>query len=257
MQVRKSRIPSIVNATIQKKEVLCEGNNSISKITLKERTGRIRRLVTRRRLSLPWERGAIEYQQKLQVFRKMGLPVPAYSKVDLRKKSPTYLHIFQPNLERKHGKLTPVNLYTNEQAGRPVFLGELTLAKDRALIGKLAEDLVKLNENGYVSHWIDFWHFYKKQDSYERLIFDIDELHKAQGADHSSQVSHMFHEIGRYLKREEFSHFVREYIAHCKNKKLATFVEQRFVEKPVGYYSRKEYYKRERAGVKEIQTIQL
>ena len=253
MQIRKAKIPLLANGVVKKGKVIGPGNNNtITRITLLERSGKKRRLVARyRETRFPTKEKAIEYQKKIDTFRKAGLPVPKYSKVDLRENSPTYLHIFQPDLEAKYGKLIPINNNRGVPDGKPAFLANLTLKKDKILIEELASDLVKIHNTKHISFWIDFWHFYKKGDTYGRLIFDLDELHKIRPeSNHGQQVLHMFHEIREYMPYAEFQHFVKEYIKQCKHKTLANYVENHFVEKPRGYYSQKEYLKRERAAKK-------
>ncbi|MFA6064588.1 MAG: hypothetical protein WCW44_01140 [archaeon] len=251
---RKRNIPQLAGSRIKKQREIFEGRTiSARRITLVERTGRIRKLVLRKPVSFMHNpQRAIDYQTKWEEFKKVGLPVPDYSKVDLRKGSPTYLGIFQPDLEKRYGKLIPINNTSYEgHNGRPHFLKQLKLGRDRRVLGELASDLSKLHELNYVGYWVDYWHFYKKGNSYGRLMIDLEELYKRDlTKSRDSQVAsliHMFQEFKVYLGEKEFDYFVNQYIKHCKYKPRSELVADFYRPKPADYYSWREYKKRERA----------
>jgi|GEM_PF-1738665 len=157
----------------------------------------------------------LKAQKVLVRLREIGLPVPRFSKIDLRRRSTTHLHLFQPNLERL-GKLIPVN----NSEGLPVFLRELDLKKDRDLIRVLARDTTTLHRNGFMTPIIDFWHFYKRGKSYGRIILDVEFLVPSKKIT-QTHIIHTLSTIDKYLGREEMQCFAREYAKHCPNKEIA------------------------------------
>jgi hypothetical protein len=232
MAIRKSMIPKLIKAKVTKKRVLSDGRmDKITRVAIEEHSGRKRFLVARfQKQTTPQAAKAIDYQKKLYLFKRAGLPVPSHSKIDLRKRSPTYLHIFQPDLEKRFGKLIPVNevnLFTGHSHGKPTFLRKLSLQKDSQLIESLAKDLATLHSLDYFSHWIDFWHFYKKGNSFGRLIFDVSELHRLEknSGQQTAKLLHMFSEIKHQFHKGEFEYFAKQYLKYSKNKQHSGLIK--------------------------------
>jgi len=207
-------------------------------VTVRERDGTVRKVVSRfprtdTHFVCP-ESHIKEHQLKWHTFHKLGLPVPEFSKSDFRKNSPTRLHVLVPNLEKRHGKLTPINHEGDwsERRGEPTFLSKLKLATDKRVIGELADDLVTLHRNNYRAFWIDFWHFYPKGKTYGRLMLDYENLDKLKkGVVPTMEnlcIINTFTMLRKHFRPQEFVYFLRKYLQKVKSKPLA--------EKLLDYY---------------------
>ncbi|VVB74947.1 Uncharacterised protein [uncultured archaeon] len=234
------------------------------KAQVREKTGRRRLLAvkfTRRdtHYILP-ELSIIRQQKTWADLRKNGLPVVEFSKVDLRKSSKTRLHVFVPNLERRYGKLIPTHDSAWMYEGglpKPTFLKQLKLSTDKKLIDELSSDLAKIHKLHYAAWVVDFWHFYKKGDTYERIILDVGELSKRKAKDTTLgglNIQNTFVDIYHCMGREEFQFFIKQYMKHTPSRPLAEWLYNSFAEKPRGYYAENAPRRRERwreAALKE------
>jgi hypothetical protein len=74
-------------------------------------------------------KAAIRGQIAWRTLFRAGLPVPEISKIDLRKKSSTYLHLFVEDLRKKYGKLEDCH-----EHGQPTFFKKFSFPKDKKLL---------------------------------------------------------------------------------------------------------------------------
>lgn len=114
-----------------------------------------------------------------RIWRKLkqaGLPVPSFYAIDIRKYSRKYKTALMEDLSKKYGEIIPVN---NER-GLPTKLSMLKLPRDSALVNELGKDLAVMHNNNLFSDTIDFWGFYKKGESYGRVIIDYSRMFEEQ-----------------------------------------------------------------------------
>ncbi|MFA5764141.1 MAG: hypothetical protein WC915_05020 [archaeon] len=137
-------------------------------------------LKSRKRVFMVWEKpndivaDAILAQKVWFAFYKAGLPVPRFSKIDLRGKSKTFLSRYMEDMGLRHGELTDGHLI-----GKPREDIFNNVKKDPKLIKFLARDLATIYNSGYFSSFMDFWHFYKLSNKkLDRVILDFESFEK-------------------------------------------------------------------------------
>jgi hypothetical protein len=169
----------------------------------------------------------LQGQKAWQAFHKAGLPVPEISKVDLRKNSPHYLHLFAEDLRKKHGKL-----YDCHTVGRPTFFSNFSFPKDKTLIENLANDLATIHSIGFFPGNVDFWNFYKKGNTWGRVIIDFDNFKRRGKIQHTNKAIENISDIANYLgpRSKAFKLFIGNYSKTCKNKHLSMLVRRQYAE---------------------------
>jgi hypothetical protein len=155
-------------------------------------------------------RNLIAQQKAWFALFKAGLPVPRFHKIDLRRQSKHYLSTFMEDMSKRFGKI-----YTGHIMGVPVFFDGLSLKRDRTLIRNLAKDLAKINGLGYFPEAADFWSFYRKNASWDRVIFDFGAFGKPQQFVRDTQLAIQFGNIAFPMPEPEFAYFVKQYKKHC------------------------------------------
>jgi len=116
---------------------------------------------------------AILAQEVWRDFQKANLPVPSYSKIDLRSTSPTFMTRFMENLKIKYGPL--IDGHKHGAPKKEVFE---RVRKDPELVKKLAQDFATIHNLGYTSELLDFWHFYEKNGKLNRVIIDFESFER-------------------------------------------------------------------------------
>jgi hypothetical protein len=113
-------------------------------------------------------------QKVWKAFFKAGLPVPRFSKLDLRVESETFLATFMEDMRERFGKL-----YDGHRGGRPDIDLFRRVNKDRKLVRTLANDLATIFNLGYTFPFLDFWHFYEMGNGkLGRVILDFNAFEK-------------------------------------------------------------------------------
>lgn len=113
----------------------------------------------------------VKIQNVWKILYENNFPVPRFSKVDLRKNSPTYLNIFREFLYKKN------ELIDCHKRGRFRLPKKFNFVRDKKVLNELAQDIAKLSSLGVIAEFPDFWNFYKKKDgSLGRLIVDFNFL---------------------------------------------------------------------------------
>ncbi|MFA5764200.1 MAG: hypothetical protein WC915_05330 [archaeon] len=179
------------NATLKEK-----GRLSIS-VAIKKLNPFFRSFITKKVL--------IDNQKVWLDFYKAKLPVPKLHKLDLRKNSPTYENVIMSNLKKDHKILIPVNI-----GKTPKNLMLIDPKKDRKLIKNLATDFAKIVKLGYSPSVIDFWHFYKKGNTMERVIIDYTSLRK-RPKDHNYLVQNALAIIKENMDPSTFQIFNKQF----------------------------------------------
>lgn len=171
------------------------------------------------------EKIAIIGQQAWFAFLKAKLPVPKISKLDLRKNSKYYLHLFVEDLRKRHGEL--IDCHTQ---GDPTFFKRLLIPRDRIILKKLAGDLSKIHSLGFAAENVDFWHFYRKKNTWDRVIIDFDGFRKQGKARHQESVFENIYDIGTNLgtKSKEFRYFIHDYTKNCNNKIIRDLILKQY-----------------------------
>jgi hypothetical protein len=179
------------NATLQEK-----GRLSIS-VAIKKLNPVFRSFISRQVL--------VDNQKVWLDFYNANLPVPKLHKLDLRKKSPTFENVIMSNLKKGHKKLIPVNI-----GNSPKNLILLNPRKDKKLIKDLATDFAKIVKLGYSPSVIDFWHFYEKGKTMERVIIDYTSLRK-RPREHKSLVQNALTMIKENMDADAFLIFNKQF----------------------------------------------
>jgi hypothetical protein len=170
-------------------------------------------------------KAAIRGQLAWRTMWKAGLPVPEISKIDLRKGSKQYLHLFVEDLRKHYGKLEDCH-----ERGQPIFFKKFSFPKDKRLLTHLANDIATIHSLGYTPDNVDFWHFYKKGTSWGRVIIDFDGFRKTKRENHIHQSIANVYDISTYLgtKSEAFKFFVKEYSKTCHDRELGSIIQKQY-----------------------------
>ncbi|MFA6268488.1 MAG: hypothetical protein WCW13_03360 [archaeon] len=118
-------------------------------------------------------------EEEMAVRRKIeaaGVKIPKAGVVEIDGKF--YLAV-QPFLGQRNEvtKIIPINWGVNAES-TPTFLTQLSTKKDGALIRNLATDTARIFNAGIFPTYFDFFGFYPKGNSYERVITDTEFLHE-------------------------------------------------------------------------------
>ena len=146
-----------------------------------------------------------------RVWRQLkgaGLPVPEQYTPIFRKKSPHYLSLVMTQLEREHGKLIKGH---ETQHGSPVLFHTLDMRKDKELIGGLAKDVATIHNLGYDFPFPDIWAYYKKGNTYGRVVMDLDDIRRESPSMSAEVRFDLFKLIGGEFAPEEYHYFQQEY----------------------------------------------
>jgi len=112
----------------------------------------------------------INAKRAYTAFKRAALPVPSFFIPRIRYFSAPE-SILMENLTKRFGKLFPIN--SKKRSAHPVFLKKLSIKNDSVLIKNLAKDLATIFNLGFVPYAMDFWMFYKKGNTYERVLVDL------------------------------------------------------------------------------------
>jgi hypothetical protein len=116
----------------------------------------------------------ITAQRAWFAFFKAGLPVPEFSKLDLRTRSNNFLSRFMQIIKPKDSQLVDGHV-----AGSPNPDVFVSIRKKPNKIKELAKDLVTIYDLGFFSRHLDFWHFYiGKNNEWERVILDFESFER-------------------------------------------------------------------------------
>jgi hypothetical protein len=119
------------------------------------------------------QKSVLSLQKSWYDFYIAGLPVPKFSKIDLRKSSPNRFATYMEDVRKRFGKLEETHVN-----GRPIKILELDAKENKKLVKGLAKDLATIFNLGYYPEYFDFWHFYGKGKSKNRVILDFDSFKK-------------------------------------------------------------------------------
>ncbi|MFA6268371.1 MAG: hypothetical protein WCW13_05520 [archaeon] len=160
------------------------------------------------------------------LLRNAGLPVPAFFTPILRKKSKNHLTLLSENLEHKYGKLFD----GHNRRGKATFFKTLSARKDALLIKQLASDLAKMNSLGLSVPVLDVWAYYKKGNSFGRVIIDFEfVLEDKSREDFNGNLETQFSELRTMFGKDEFNLFKKEYFRLAKE---STAVDVKNILKP-------------------------
>jgi hypothetical protein len=205
-----SKRPIISKSVITLGKVFGVGvEGEVRQATVKEK-GRRSLSVAIKRLN-PFFRSFIPQQhlinnQKVWLdFYNAKLPVPKLHKLDLRKKSPTFEQVIMSNLKKGRKKLIPVNI-----GSVPKNLLLLNHKTDKKLIKNLANDFATIMNLGYSPSVIDFWHFYQKGNTMERIIIDFTSLRKTPD-NHNLKLGNSLNLIRENTSKGVFRIFIKQF----------------------------------------------
>ncbi len=209
--------------------------STVHKVTLKFKNGKKRKVVLKemqrkRKISfkgpvnlLGKRERIINAKKAYAAFKRAALPVPSFFVPRLRYFSAPE-SILMENLTKRFGKIFPINPMKNNTD--PIFLKKLLIKKDSVLIKDLAKDLATIFNLGFVPYAMDFWMFYKKGNSYDRVISDITLFTHKNDAIHSQTPKAFFKENMRdsvfafkeNMGQREFELFYGEFLENLKVK---------------------------------------
>ena len=157
-----------------------------------------------------------------KAFYRAGLPVPKFSKVELRKGHEHYLAVFMEDMVKKHGRIID-----GHELGQPVFLRKLSVERNGSLIKNLAKDLATMHNIGFTTRYLDFWHYYKnRKGKWNRVILDFNGFEKE--FDKNVTITRLRHNITHakeHFGKREFMLFFEEYLKHYKGKHRNVAIE--------------------------------
>lgn len=209
--------------------------STVHKVTLKFKNGKKRKAVLK---ELERKKGVffrepvnflgkrervINAKRAYTAFKRAALPVPSFFVPRIRYFSAPE-SILMENLVKRFGKLFPIN--SKKRSSHPVFLKKLSVKNDSILIKDLAKDLATIFNLGFVPYAMDFWMFYKKGNSYDRVISDITLFTHKNDAIHSQTPKAFFKENMRdsvfafkeNMGQREFELFYGEFLENLKVK---------------------------------------
>ncbi|MFA5764006.1 MAG: hypothetical protein WC915_04290 [archaeon] len=164
-------------------------------------------------------RGDFALMQRIyRKFKQANLPVPSFSRtIPKDASSRQKIVIVAENLEKKHGKL-----YDGHKNGELRFPKQLSIKEDRKLLVDLAKDLATIHNLGIACNYVDYFHFYKKGNSYDRVIVDFDKLEFRSG---SKLQKSIYVNLRSFLKAlrygpgleptPEFKFFLKSYLKYA------------------------------------------
>ncbi len=173
---------------------------------------------------------ALGYRQRIinakkvyTFLKRKGVAVPSFFVPRIRMYSGRE-SIIMEDLRINHGKLYPIN---PKKSPDPLFLKKLSVKKDYILIKEIARDFATILNGGFIPHALDFWMFYKKENSYGRVISDLtlfthknDEIYSATPRSYfTEQKQELLNEFYHFLGKEEFKLFLKEYESHITTEK--------------------------------------
>lgn len=158
---------------------------------------------------------ALQGQLAWRAFKRAGLPVPSFSRMDLRKKSNAYLTNYMEDVSLKHRKL-----FDGHEKGIPVFLKRFSFQKDKNIIMDLAKDLATIHNLGFATHHLDFWHFYQSGNTYGRVILDFHDFFKVNNKVYSKDTHDIFYSnyfyLNQVLEPRAFDLFIKTYLTNMR-----------------------------------------
>lgn len=158
---------------------------------------------------------AIDSQLAWRSFFNAGLPVPKFSKIDLRRRK-EFLATYMENLELRHGKLVDCHL-----RGKPVELKKLKVNLNSGLLRDLGGDLANIYNLGFYPKLIDFWHFYGEGRKKGRVILDFDSFRKVKSREEFKEFSlSSILTIKEFLGKKEFDIFLDSFLKRLSNKRV-------------------------------------
>jgi tRNA A-37 threonylcarbamoyl transferase component Bud32 len=249
--MKKNKSPILINAKIRKGRVVGKGqkehkSQAVREVFIKERMGKkgffhgvVKRFLPSQTYNqINARQAVINSQLAHRAFLKLGLPVAKIAKADLRTKSKNYLNIFYENLERKYGKL-----YDCHKKGVPKFLERFTVEKDKKLLKDLGSDLAKIHSSGYITGFIDFWNFYKKGETYGRVIVDFDNFMKDKNNALEMFAFNNLFDIRNYLGPREFNEFINSYYDTLTNNELKQKIKKHYQITDFRYLDDKHHFR--------------
>lgn len=166
---------------------------------------------------------AIHDQKVWFDFYTSGLPVPHFSKVDLRRGNPNYLSVYMENMEQKDSRLSTCH---DPEYGY-LKIRWISSKENSKLIQDMAKDYAKITNLGYVNSYVDFWFFYKKGETRERVIMDYTGFKKfpldfPENSREKTNFDTMFKSSTKRLilgfkSSRESNLFLNTFIENCKN----------------------------------------
>lgn len=206
-KLNKDKIPILAKSKIEKKGVIGQGvAGVVNKYKVSENNfGKKKKYLVAgkdfRYLNPTSKKERLITTQKIwfKLF-EAGLPVPKFSKIDLRKSSLTYLTIFREFVKNK-GKLVDCR----NDKGEFILPKDFNFKRDKKLIKGIAKDLVMLGHLGITTKYLDFWNFYKmKSGGYNRILVDFNQLYFAPSPmEAKTHISfYLNSEIGMALKKQ-------------------------------------------------------
>jgi hypothetical protein len=158
-------------------------------------------------------------QRVYRLLKKIGLPVPVFSRAMLKKTrrdKSSQISLIIEDVRQRVGKL-----YDCHKSGDPIFLSKLKVNKDYNLIKDLAQDLAKIHSNGLTTEFVDFWHFYRvgkwslfKRGSWGRIFIDFNKLYFERNIGQTKTKQNkkeVLQSIKDNMRKETWKLFYQEY----------------------------------------------